>query len=411
MTTDNTGSRALSDQALSLDEYDRIIGTIHDGAMCTESLYEALECLRVLFNGNFCTLILRISDVEDLALMLVAGNRAARGRIAYFKHLHDDNPFVDLPTDTVFTNDSVMSREDWQNCRYYLEYARPSDVYHVMGADVTAMETGVVRFRVTRSHDQPAFSEQDQALCQRLIPHLQRTLRMHNLLDRSESISHLHADAIKRLSVATLMLDQGGTVLQMNDVARELLARADGLKLVGSRLEASYPSDHRELVKLIRSAAEVKGMRPPTESRTTLAIARPSGDVSLGLVVEPIPGAEWAEGQGQPVVMVYIRDAVAVSQVDYRIAKELFNFTPAETALAYHLANGRSLEEAAEALNIMRNTARAHLRSMFSKTGASRQAELVRVLLNSVASMGKGGLDADASRVSSEIIESELRLP
>jgi DNA-binding CsgD family transcriptional regulator len=109
--------------------------------------------------------------------------------------------------------------------------------------------------------------------------------------------------------------------------------------------------------------------------------------------------------------MVYIRDAVAVSQVDYRIAKELFNFTPAETALAYHLANGRSLEEAAEALNIMRNTARAHLRSMFSKTGASRQAELVRVLLNSVASMGKGELDADASRVSSEVIESELRLP
>ena len=42
-------------------------------------------------------------------------------------------------------------------------------------------------------------------------------------------------------------------------------------------------------------------------------------------------------------------------------------------------------EEAAEMLNIKRNTARAHLRSIFSKTGVRRQTELVRIFLNSVA--------------------------
>jgi DNA-directed RNA polymerase subunit F len=36
-------------------------------------------------------------------------------------------------------------------------------------------------------------------------------------------------------------------------------------------------------------------------------------------------------------------------------------------------------------LNIKRNTARAHLRSIFSKTGVRRQTELVRIFLNSVA--------------------------
>ena len=45
------------------------------------------------------------------------------------------------------------------------------------------------------------------------------------------------------------------------------------------------------------------------------------------------------------------------------------------------------LEEAAEALNIRRNTARAHLRSIFSKTGVRRQTELVRIMLNSVAAL------------------------
>jgi len=70
------------------------------------------------------------------------------------------------------------------------------------------------------------------------------------------------------------------------------------------------------------------------------------------------------------------------------LAQQLFQLTPAETALAIQLANGLSLEEAAEALNIRRNTARAHLRSIFSKTGVRRQTELVRIFLNSVALLG-----------------------
>ena len=55
------------------------------------------------------------------------------------------------------------------------------------------------------------------------------------------------------------------------------------------------------------------------------------------------------------------------------------------------MANGLSLDEAAELLNIRRNTARAHLRSIFSKTGVRRQTELVRLILNSVVSLGHQG--------------------
>ena len=38
-------------------------------------------------------------------------------------------------------------------------------------------------------------------------------------------------------------------------------------------------------------------------------------------------------------------------------------------------------DEAAAELNIRKNTARAHLRSIFSKTGVTRQTMLVRLLL------------------------------
>ena len=56
--------------------------------------------------------------------------------------------------------------------------------------------------------------------------------------------------------------------------------------------------------------------------------------------------------------------------------------------LVIQLTHGLTLEEAAKALGIRLNTARAHLRSIFSKTGVRRQTELVRIFLNSVAWLG-----------------------
>ncbi len=47
-----------------------------------------------------------------------------------------------------------------------------------------------------------------------------------------------------------------------------------------------------------------------------------------------------------------------------------------------------SLAQVSSAQGISQHTARAQLKSIFAKTGVSRQAELVRLVLKSVASLG-----------------------
>ena len=190
--------------------------------------------------------------------------------------------------------------------------------------------------------------------------------------------------------MATIVLDENGTVLQLNPVAREILDSQDGLKIVGGRLEATYPSDNRELSRLVRSAFQRvrQGTGQGVQQAEAMSISRPSGQVSLGVVVELIATRELLESNGKPTVVVYVRDAVSKSLVSTVLTSQLYNLTPAETALALELANGLSLEEASELLNIRRNTARAHLRSIFSKTGVRRQTELVRIMLNSVVALG-----------------------
>jgi DNA-binding CsgD family transcriptional regulator len=374
---------------LELDEYDRIVSLLYEASLDSRRWGEALELFRSLFQANYVTLILRSPDSSNLGMMIAVGVEGG-DKVTYLPYGHTSTPFVNQPVDKVFTVEDLMTESEWRRTSYFQHWCAPHDVFHVMGADISTPDAGKLRFRLTRGEAAPSFSALDRARCEALLPHLRRALHIHNLLDRSESMGVLYSQAIGRLSVGTIVLDDTGKVIEQNLIARELLAGSDGLKLVGGRLEASYPSDNRELQQLIRNAFARHAGDPLTVA-SAMSVSRPSGLVSLGVVVEPVPSQEWAEGKGQPAAVVYIRDAAGKSLASTAAAKQLFNLTPAETALAMELANGLSLEEAAEALNIRRNTARAHLRSIFSKTGVRRQTELVRIMLNSVAALSRNG--------------------
>lgn len=384
-------AQVLAHMGLELSEYERIIGNIYDSAMDTRSLSDALREVRALFKANFVTLILRVQDEPLLSPMVVAGDvELGKGGINHYAYYAKSTLFDGLPTDTVFTIDELMSDAEWASSAFYLLYCEPYDCYHMLGADIRMPDGGTVRFRINRPQGQPRFSDTERAMCAMLLPHLRRTLHMYSLLDRSESLGSLYSQTISRLAVATIVLDEHGSVVQLNPVAREILDSQDGLKVVGGRLEATYPSDNRELARLVRNAFQRArlGASKGVQVAEATSISRPSGQVSLGVVVELIPSGDLLEGKGKPTVVVYVRDAVSKSLVSTVLTSQLYNLTPAETTLALELANGLSLEEASEFLNIRRNTARAHLRSIFSKTGVRRQTELVRIMLNSVVALG-----------------------
>lgn len=62
-----------------------------------------------------------------------------------------------------------------------------------------------------------------------------------------------------------------------------------------------------------------------------------------------------------------------------------FGLSPRQTKLTALLLSGRSIKEAADALGITEGSARQYLKGIFRKTGARRQADLVRIVFNALA--------------------------
>ena len=63
---------------------------------------------------------------------------------------------------------------------------------------------------------------------------------------------------------------------------------------------------------------------------------------------------------------------------------ELFGLLPSEARLAWAIAQGIPISEAAANLGITVETARNYSKKIYAKTGARGQAELVRIVLTSV---------------------------
>lgn len=87
---------------------------------------------------------------------------------------------------------------------------------------------------------------------------------------------------------------------------------------------------------------------------------------------------------GMPTVraLVFLSDPARTPLSRADVLRVLCGLTPAEGRVADTLAQGLEIREAGDRLGITQETARLHVKRILAKTGVSRQAELVRLMLS-----------------------------
>jgi DNA-binding CsgD family transcriptional regulator len=166
---------------------------------------------------------------------------------------------------------------------------------------------------------------------------------------------------------AVLLLDRDRRIGMASPSAHMLLDDGAVLVSIAGSLSAKDADDTRELGAAFR---EVLGGR---DSLRTIRLGRGEHEVELQLVA--------LRGDGRPIqIIATIRALADDRRVKLAGVAERFGLTPAETRLLKILCGGGSLVEASAALGVARTTARTHLQRIFDKSGAHRQADLVRMV-------------------------------
>jgi DNA-binding CsgD family transcriptional regulator len=83
----------------------------------------------------------------------------------------------------------------------------------------------------------------------------------------------------------------------------------------------------------------------------------------------------------RPTAILLITDPEEASETRRDWLRQDYGLTPAEALLAVEISKGDGLLAAAGRLGVSLTTVRTQLTHVFDKTGARRQAELVRLIL------------------------------
>ncbi len=262
------------------------------------------------------------------------------------------------------------------------------DTHHHVTA-VAAAESDGTRYTLWLFRDLEAahFDSEESSVCEIVIGQIRRGCELSARIGTSEVERTLYSTVMDRLAVGVVILDLGGHIIRCSPKADETLAERDGLQLLAGKLRATCAKEDREFQAAIKLA--VQAAASGVQTTRGMALTRLSGHRNLGAIVQAMPARGSSAAIGTPTVAIFIRDPEANAEVEGELVRQLFDLTPAEAAVARRLASGLSLEDAASSLDISRNTARAHLRSIFSKSGITRQTELVRLMLNSAAVLGE----------------------
>lgn len=371
-----------------IDQLDRLIGSIYDGPMESPPWQTAMQLLRERLKAGHVTLMLRPPSTDSAGIMLNIGSTTVQNVQAYETHFFAMDPFIRLPEGEVITAEELIGKQ-WLQSAVYLDFLKPLNIRHLLGADIYTRDGIECRLRVTRLHDSAPFSAEDKALCRLLLPHLKRSIQLHARLDFLECERAIFAGAVNRMQLGTISIDQNGHIIESNQEARRILGEKDGIWLSGNTLCVESAQESRQLQQMIRHCVTDAGAADGPGVVEALSVSRPSGRAKLGILVRAIPMGPFSESKQRPAAALFLRDPEASSvQPSQELVRRLFGLTRMEAALALLLTEGLTLDEAAEKMNVRRNTARTHLRSIFCKTGVTRQTMLVRLLLNSVLSLG-----------------------
>ncbi len=122
-----------------------------------------------------------------------------------------------------------------------------------------------------------------------------------------------------------------------------------------------------------------RGREKPTAVQS-VAVRSENGEPPFAMHLVPIRGAarELYDSDG---LLLLIADGNNLAVPNADLLRLLFDLTPAEARLSRLIAEGETLANASRSLRIAEATARVQLRSVFLKTGVTRQAELLKLLI------------------------------
>ena len=273
----------------------------------------------------------------------------------------------------------------------YTEQERKTSVAYNEGLRRTGSQNGLnvrldgphgshILWAISNSLSTNGWGSPQIQMIERLVPHVRQFVCVRQALADADALGDSLTQLLDNTRVGVIDLDRRGRVVEANDRARFLLRRGNGLQDRDGFLCTWLPADNSRLEQLLTRALPTFSNEAATGGSMT--VRRPSGLPPLVVHVNPVTVPRTDFGRRRTAALVLVVDPGERPRIDPRLVAEVLGLTPAESAVAVLLSQGKTVRDIAAETGRREASVYRHLRQIYKKQGVSRQTDLMRLVLS-----------------------------
>ena len=358
-----------------------LIGGIYDSALNPDTWNVILPRIGAFVGGSAGGLFAHDSSRRSGNVFYEFGTDPDFRRIYFEKYMTMDPMFGTyfvLDVGEVFSTSTIMSHAEFLQSRFYRECIGPRGWIDNICVYLDKAPEGHAGFALFRHEREGLADEPARERMRLLFPHLRRAVLIGKLVEFKTAQAATFADALDGLSAGLLFVDSSGRITHANAAGRAMIADGDVLRASLGRLVASDPDVNRALRDIFLAADTgdaaigVRGVAVPLVAR--------DGERYVAHVLPLSSGARRSAGVNYAAAAaLFVQKAALATRSPPEAIAKTYRLTAMEVRVLLAIVEVGGAPEVAETLGIGEGTVKTHLKRLYEKTGARRQADLVKI--------------------------------
>jgi DNA-binding CsgD family transcriptional regulator len=370
--------------------YDRIIEDIYRAGSGLGSWLRPIEQIAGVFDAWAVQLLGVNKQTGVMSFSFESGSAPAAAPIEYLRHYHRIDPrlgkVLPAPGGVWFACEEHFDDAFVAGNAFYQDYLIPLGGRYLYGTKLYDDATSTVLLGHLSRVGSPPLSPAEKEAFRRIATHFRKALDMKQMLDAGFERHSVGAELLERLRQPMLLIDNERRITYCNRSGTGLLARHDIVWDADGVLACRDPDSDLDLTIAIRSLGLVPvsthGDQVNLHDRRVVRLRRRDGSTVAATLLALRPENTLGSFGRAPQALFTVFEPGAPVDVDPFILSTTFDLTPAESRVAAAIVSGGSPEQCAQELNVKLSTVRSQLVAIYRKTGATGQADLVRLVLS-----------------------------
>jgi DNA-binding CsgD family transcriptional regulator len=273
----------------------------------------------------------------------------------------------------------IMPYQEFLETRFYKEWCQPQGMVDAVTAVLDKSVTSAALFGVFRYEREGVVDDETRRRMRLVVPHIRRAVLIGRLIDLRAADAASLADTLDGLSAGMCAVDADGRIVHANAACHVLLDAGDFLSAIRGRIVARDARVDQTLQELFAAAGG--GDAAIGTRGIALPLIAKDGSHYVAHVLPLTSGARRLAGMAySATAALFICKVAAETRSPPEIIARAYDLTPTELRVLLAIVDVGGVPESALVLGIAESTVKTHLGKLFAKTGARRQADLVKIV-------------------------------